>query len=118
MTARDRRGDAGQASLELVGFVAILVLVAVLCVQGLFVAQATSAAQQAARSGARAQALGNDVRTEVDRQLPDWLHLSSLSTSTPGDAYRVEVVVRVPIVVPGITSRHFTVTRDATMPRG
>jgi hypothetical protein len=119
MTARLRalRSDAGVASLELVSYTFVLVLVAVLCVQGIFVSQATSVAQQAARDGARAQALGRDVRQEVLRALPPWATLDDLKTSYPGDGYRVEVSVRVPIVVRSITSSSFVVTRDAVLPR-
>ena len=55
---------------------------------------------------------------EVHRQLPGWAQVESISTSYPGDGVRVEVAVRVPIVLPGITSRSFSVTRDAVLPRG
>ena len=117
--ARRRTGsDDGVVSLELIGYVTVLVVVAILCVQGLYVAQVTSAAQQAARSGARAPALGLDVSNEVYRQLPDWAQVEDISTTYPGDGIRVEVSVRVPIVLPGITSRSFSVTRDAVLPRG
>lgn len=115
---RRTRSDDGAISLELIGYVTVLVIVAMLCIQGLYVAQVTSAAQQAARSGARAQALGLDVSTEVHRQLPGWAQVQAISTSYPGDGVRVEVAVRVPIVLPGITSRSFSVTRDAVLPRG
>lgn len=111
------RTDDGVAAIELVSYAFVLVLVAIMCVQGLVLTQATSATQQAARDGARAPSLGRDVATEVRRHVQDPLRLDGVRTTTTSDSVRVEVDVRVPVVVPGISSS-FVVTRDATMPRG
>lgn len=122
-SARDRSArDRGAASVELVGVVGILLVVGSMCVQGLFVSQIGAATEKAARDGARAATLGHDVRAEVERQLPSWAPIESLTTGTaavPSCAGRcVRVEVRVPIVLPGITSSSFTVTRDAELPEG
>lgn len=110
--------DGGQAAVELVGFVFILVLVASMCVQGVFLSQSVSAAQQAARDGARSYTLGHrDVRDEVERSLPDWAVIDDVRTTLPDDGVRVEVALRVRLVVPGVTFDDFVVTRDAVMPR-
>lgn len=110
-------GEAGVASLELVSYAFVLVLVAVACVQGVVLTQATSVAQQAARDGARAPSLGLDVATEVRDQVQDPLRVHDIRTTATPSSVRVEVDVRVPFVVPGI-SASFVVTRDAVMPRG
>ncbi|MGV8977005.1 MAG: hypothetical protein ACOH17_03085 [Cellulomonas sp.] len=114
--------EHGSAAVELIGLVAILLVVGSLCVQGLFLAQIGAATEKAARDGARASTLGRDVRTEVERQLPGWATIESLTTGTAavascaGRCVRLEV--RVPIVLPGITSSSFTVTRDVDLPEG
>lgn len=111
-------GDRGSVTIELVGLVTILVVVASLCVQGLYIAQVGSAAQQAARDGARAQALGRDAVQAARNGLPDWVTVEDIRTSTGGGSSTVEVAVRVPLGLPGITSRSFVVTRDAILPGG
>ena len=110
--------DAGQASIELIGVVTILLVVTLLCVQGLFVAQVGAVAQQAARDGARARALGQDPAAAARRQVPGWATVESIDVEAVGGADRVHVQVRVPIVLPGITSSSFVVGRDAVLPRG
>ncbi|MBO3088544.1 hypothetical protein [Cellulomonas dongxiuzhuiae] len=116
VTTRPR--DAGLTSIELVSYVFVLAMIALVCVQGVFLTQVTSAAQQAARDGARAASLGRDVDHEVRRALPHWATVESISLTTPSDAYRVEVRVRVPVLLRGVTSSSFVVTRDAILPRG
>jgi hypothetical protein len=125
LRARVRRlrpaGERGAAAVELIGTAAILAVVGSVCVQGLYITQVGPATEKAARDGARAASLGRDVRTAVDRQLPGWAPIESLTTgaaavpSCGGDCVRVEV--RVPIVIPGITTSSFTVARDAELPR-
>lgn len=114
--------ERGAASVELIGVVATLLVVASMCVQGLFLAQIGAATEKAVRDGARAATLGHDVRAEVERQLPSWAHIESLTTGTaaiPSCAGRcVRLEVRVPLVLPGITSSSFTLTRDADLPEG
>lgn len=110
--------DAGQASIELVGVVTILLVVTLLCVQGLFVAQVGAVAQQAARDGARAQTLGGDPDAAARRQIPGWATVESIASSSVPGGERVSVQLRVPIVLPGITSSSFVISRDAVLPRG
>ena len=108
--------DEGSTAIELVGIVFMLVVVTCLLVQGLVIAQAGAATQKAARDGARALALGRDANSATRAELPDWAQVERISSSG-GESARVEVEIRVPIVLPGITSRSFTVTRNAEMPR-
>ena len=131
MTVRWRRllaasaRDRGSAAIELMGFAVMLTMTASLCVQGLYVSQIGAVAEKAARDGARVVSLGGSAREvadAVDRQLPGWAHLESLhggADATPscsGSCLRVEV--RVPLVLPGITSSSLTVSRTAELPRG
>jgi len=112
------RGDEGTAVVELVGVVTMLLIVTMLCVQGLFISQVGAVAQQAARDGARAHAVGHDPETAAREQIPGWATVESISVTDAGDARRVAVTLRVPIVLPGITSQSFVVSRDAVLPRG
>ncbi|SFJ82058.1 hypothetical protein [Cellulomonas sp. KH9] len=111
------RDDRGAAAIELVGYVTMVVITAMLCLQGVYVSQAGAVAQQAARDGARAQALGQDVAGAVRAQVPSWARLQDVRARVDGRAYVVEVDVRVPIVVRGVTSSQIVVSRDAAMPR-
>ena len=112
-----RRDDRGSAAIELVGYVTTVVIAAMLCLQGVYVAQVMSVAQQAARDGARAHALGQDVVGAVRAQVPSWAHVQDVRSRVDGRAFVVEVDVRVPIGVRGVTSSQIVVSRDAAMPR-
>lgn len=113
---RDGSGQSGQAVIELVGFVFLVMIATVLCVQGLLAAQAASAAQEAARNGARAMSLGQDWRRVVDETLPDWAQLEDRKGRADDGAARVWVAVRVPIGMRSITSADITFERAAEMP--
>lgn len=113
-----RRGDErGVLAIELIGFVAVTFMVLTLALQGIFFAQTYSAAQEAARNGARALSAQENYYQAATDSLPSWAHVVSVNPSTGGEA-RVEVTVRVPLGLPGITSEHVTVTRDAVFPMG
>ncbi|MCL2454770.1 MAG: pilus assembly protein [Micrococcales bacterium] len=119
LAVRFARGarDAGQASLELITYALLVTLVTLACVQGLYVTQAVSVAQQAARDGARAASQGQAVRPAVDRQVPDWAVVQGVRTTSTASSSRVEVEVRVPLMIGQRTVDWFTVTRTAVMPR-
>ncbi len=116
-----QEGQAGQASLELVSYALVVTLVVVACVQGLFVTQAVSTAQQAARDGARAYAMGGseaDVRAAVERQAPDWAEVQSVGIAPDAKAgsVEVEVTVEIPLMAGRRTVDWLTVSRSAVMP--
>ena len=117
--ARSKHGDheAGQASFELIGYVFIVMLVAVMCLQAVYISQAAGVAQQAARDGARACAQGQSVQAAVERQLPSWAVLQTTPTCPPGADADVAVTIRVPLMVGHRTVDWLTVTRSAVMPR-
>lgn len=114
-----RRGsdERGVLAIELIGFVAVTLLVLTLALQGIFFAQTHSAAQEAARNGARALSAQENHYQAATDSLPDWAQVVSVNSSTHGEA-RVEVTVRVPLGLPGITSERVTITRDAVFPMG
>jgi hypothetical protein len=116
-----RPGDheAGQSTFELVGYVMIVLLVTVVCVQGVYVSQAAATAQQAARDGARAYTLGQSVETAVASQLPDWIEAEGTPKTTYDPKTRsvkVEVKVNVPVMAGNRQVGTVTMTRSAVMP--
>lgn len=108
------RDEVGQATVELLGALAWLVLTALFVWQVLLVGQTMNAAQNAARTGSRALALGS----------PDQAEKAALASLR--QAYRerarversgqtVRVRVKVPVIVPGLDDA-FTITEQATIP--
>ncbi|MCL2424207.1 MAG: pilus assembly protein, partial [Micrococcales bacterium] len=91
---RNDSRDGGQAVVELIAYLTAVTMVAVACVQGIYVVQGVSAAQQAARDGARASSKGQSSCESVMRdQLPDWARLQSSSCS----GGQASVTVQIPI---------------------
>ncbi|WP_102509372.1 TadE/TadG family type IV pilus assembly protein [Sanguibacter massiliensis] len=116
---RGARDDRGSVAVESIGFFFVLTLVTFVCVQGVFLAQSVSTSQKLARDAARSYAVGQgsaSVAQQVHDDLPSWATLEDVRFPTSADA-RVEVELRVPILVPGFTNQSFTVSRDAVMPR-
>lgn len=108
---RDGR-DGGQAVIELIAYVLAVTLVAVACVQGIYVVQGVSAAQQAARDAARASGKGQSCQAAIRAQLPSWARLQS-SSCTGG---RASVTVQIPIKLGSRTVHTLSVTQKAVMP--
>ncbi|WP_431960078.1 TadE/TadG family type IV pilus assembly protein [Actinacidiphila sp. bgisy160] len=121
MTARTRRSrDRGSASLEFLGMLPILLLVALAGVQLGLAAYTAAQAGTAARAAARMAALhdppvtGSAAGTEaVSSWLRDGTRVST--TGDTGDSVRATATVEIPSVLPGL--RPGSVTRTATMPR-
>lgn len=114
-------GQRGSMAIELVAVVPLLVMVAILCIEGFLAASAAGAAQKAARDGARAESVGRSGVGAVNASLPGWVSDSRVSTGAAaspgcvGICYRVEV--EVPLVVPGFSTGLFRVARSAELPR-
>lgn len=115
--ARTDRQERGSVAIEIIGFVAMLTIVAGLCIQGLYVSQVGATAQQAARDGARAYAMGQDGLAAAERQVPGWMQVEDITATSSSDAVTVAVTLRVPFGLPSITTGQVVVTRDAVMPR-
>lgn len=98
---RSWRGEAGQATVELVALLPVVVALVAAVWQAVLVGQAMWAAGAAARAAARAHAVGSDAaRAARDHLEPDLEPGLRVSTS-PGGAVRVSV--RIPSL-PGLPS--------------
>lgn len=93
------RPQAGQASVELVGAVVVLVLVVAALWQGLRIAQARWLTAGAARAAARAAAIGSDPLAAARRQLPPRLRSRVRVVLSPGDEGGVRVIVPLPPLI-------------------
>jgi hypothetical protein len=108
------RSQGGQATVELLGALAWLVLTALFVWQVLLVGQTMNAAQNAARTGSRALALGAPGQAEqAALQSLRKAYRDRARVSRSGETVRVRV--RVPVIVPGLGDV-FTITEEATLP--
>lgn len=94
------RSQTGQASVELVAVLPMLVAVALLVVQAAIAGWALWSAANAARAGARAAYVGGSARSAARSALPAPLRNGSRVRSDG----EVEVSVRAPLVLPGLPS--------------
>ncbi|MEU4655308.1 TadE/TadG family type IV pilus assembly protein [Streptomyces sp. NPDC023723] len=113
MPYRRERGDRGQVAIEYLGFLPILVLVALAAVQLGLVAYTAQQAGTAARAGARAASLELGAQDGCARAVSDWLSVGCTAAGG-GDEVTVTATVDIPSVVPGWDFG--TATRTATMP--
>jgi hypothetical protein len=109
-------GERGQATVELVGVVFAIVLVALLAIQGITVAQTAAITQEAARNGARALSQGQDWQAVVHRQVPDGLDLKELHADIDRGSAHVRVTVSAPLGLAGVDVTDVSVTRTADFP--
>jgi hypothetical protein len=122
--ARRRRDrDRGSASLEFLGVLPILLLVALAGIQLGLAAYAASEAGTAARAAARAEAkykAGVNGQTAGMAAVSGWLQGgTTISDPTGGDAphsVKETATIDIPSVIPGITI-FGPVSRSATMPK-
>lgn len=117
--ARRARRDRGQVALEYLGFLPLLLLVALLAIQLGIAAYAANQAGTAARAGARTAAnydAHGDPETAARSAVSGWVEGNGFSYSQSGfEDITATVAVKVPSLVPGIGP--WTATRSATMPR-
>jgi len=95
-------GSAGQAAVELVALLPLLVAVALGILQALAAGVAIELAGHAAQSGAVAIAEGRDGESAARTALPGWAR-SRLRVEVRGT--RVQVQVTPPSLLPGVASR-------------
>lgn len=114
--AGEVRSEGGQATVELVGLVFAMLLVALLAVQGITVAQTASIAQEAARNGARSLSLGQSWEDVVRRAVPDGLDLRDVEAAVDDGTARVRVEVSAPLGLAGIEIVDVALTRTAAFP--
>jgi hypothetical protein len=101
--AGDRKeGDRGQVALEYLGFIPVLVLVALAGVQLGLIAYAAQQAGTAARAGARAASLDRSAQDGCVRAVSGWLaDGTACGEARGGDAVTVTATVEIPSVVFG-----------------
>ena len=102
--ARGHRGrDRGQVALEYLGFLPILLLVALAAVQLGLIAYAAQQAGTAARAGARSASLDEDAGEACRGAVSSWLaDGTSCVPEGLGEEVRVTSTIRIPSVIPGI----------------
>jgi pilus assembly protein CpaE len=93
---RRRKYESGQATVELLGLLPLLVLLALACLQVAVAGQAWWMARAAAQHAARAAAIGADPRSAAFSRLPSGARSGATVTSEPGG---VVVKLRVPRVL-------------------
>jgi hypothetical protein len=111
--AREQRG---QASAELLGMLWWLLLAGLFAWQLMLGAWTVTQASNAARTASRVDARGGDAEKAARNALS-----GALRRGFDGERFRMDgetatVVVRIPIIVPGVTAHGFSATRSATLP--
>ncbi len=109
--ARGQRRERGQASLELVAMLPLLIFSGLLALQMGVAMWTISSTNEAARQAARAFSLGVDPTAAAEASLPGTLDVANLVASGPG--HRVALTVRIPTVM---VIDLPTVTRTVVMP--
>lgn len=106
-----RRGERGQASVELIAAVPVVLLVGLVALQLLAVGYAAVLAGNAAEAGALVLAAGGEPQEGARAALPGWSHARARVSA---DADSVRVRLRPPSPLPAV-SRRFEVTADAAV---
>jgi Flp pilus assembly protein TadG len=109
------RSERGQSAVELMGMLWLLLLIALVIWQVLLAAWTGEQAQNAARTASRVAGRGGDARKAGVNAVPTALR-TDMRVDPSGE--RVDVYVRIPIIVPGlvIDTKPFTVHRWAVLP--
>lgn len=106
-----RPRQAGQASVELLGALPVLMVVGLVALQLLAVGYAAVLAGSAAEAGALALTAGGDAADGVRQALPGWSRTRARVTIEDGT---VEVALRPPSPLAAV-ARRFEVTADASV---
>ncbi|MER6955595.1 MULTISPECIES: TadE/TadG family type IV pilus assembly protein [unclassified Streptomyces] len=110
---RGRSRDRGQVALEYLGFLPLLLLVALAAVQLGLIAYAAQQAGTAARTGARSASLREDYAADCANAVSSWLD-AGCTPAYLGDEVKVTSTVTIPSVIPGIDFG--TASKTAVMP--
>lgn len=114
---RTRREDRGQAAVEYLGFLPILLAVGLAVVQLGLAAYAVQQAGTAARAAARADGFhrsGLDPRAAGEAAVSSWLDTRIRSTGSGPHEVTWTAEIEIPSIVPGVGFG--TATKTATMP--
>lgn len=107
------RRERGSASVELMGMMPLLLLAAFAGWQILLVAFTATSAENAARTASRAESRGEGGEQAGREAVSTWLRDG---TTVEVDGTKATVRIRVPIVVPLISSDQLAVSGTAEMP--
>ncbi|CAL9436529.1 TadE/TadG family type IV pilus assembly protein [Streptomyces sp. enrichment culture] len=108
--------DRGQAALEYLGFLPVLLIVALAAVQLGLIAYTAQQAGTAARAGARSASLDRDAQGACTAAVSSWLaDGTDCGEGGGGGEVTVTATVEIPSVVPGWDFG--PARRTATMPR-
>ena len=110
-----RRGERGQSSVELMGMLWLMLTIALVIWQVLLAAWTGEQAQNAARTASRVLGRGGDAAKAARAAVAAGLR-KDMRVQPGGE--RVDVYVRIPIIVPGLVvdSKPFTAHRYAVLP--
>ena len=103
-------GESGQASIEFVAGVPVLLIAGAISLQLLLAGYTQSLADGASQAGAAAAAMGSDPREATLKALPEWAR--GRSRVRAGSEGRVMVRIATPAAVPAV-SRMLTVESSA-----
>jgi len=117
-TSRRRAGEAGVASLELIGMVPLALITAFVVLQVAVLLWAVTATDDAVRQGVRAVSLGNDGCAVARDVLSDTLdERCRVTGGRLGQGSSVELVVGVPLLPPvDDLFPDVRITREAFLP--
>ncbi|MER5742189.1 TadE family protein [Streptomyces sp. NPDC002225] len=124
LLTRVRDRDRGQTAIEFLGVTPLIILMLIALWQcaliGYTFSLAGNSADEAAHKGAIAQSMRNqECREEAEKHLPkawrDSMRQKANCRSTRY-AYKAEVKLRVPVLVPGVLNWPFTVKGNAAYP--
>ena len=109
------RSERGQSSVEFIGMLWLMLLIALVIWQILLAAWTGEQAQNAARTASRVEGRGGDADKAARAAVSTALR-KDMKVDVSGE--RVDLYVHIPIIVPGlvIDSKTFTVHRSATLP--
>ncbi|GHE52442.1 septum formation initiator [Streptomyces spiralis] len=93
--------DRGQVAIEYLGFIPILMLVAMAAIQIGLVAYTAMQAGTAARAGARAASLQQSAQQACARAVSSWLASETTCDPSPGsDTVTVTATIHIPSIIP------------------
>ncbi|MFE5208666.1 TadE/TadG family type IV pilus assembly protein [Streptomyces sp. NPDC056600] len=108
------RGDRGVSSLELAGYLPVLLVIAMAALQLGLVGYGANQAGTAARAAARAASQEGDGAAVGAAAVSSWLD-PAVSTAPGAETTTARVTVHVPSVIP-LLGDGWDITREATMP--
>lgn len=116
MMRRLLREERGQASAELLGMVWWLLFAALFVWQLMLGAWTVTQTSNAARTASRVEARGGDAEKAARNALAGPLRDGFDEKRFKIDGERATVVVRIPIILPGLTADGFVAKRSVTLP--